>query len=175
MPWRCSKKEKEPWNFSSETEGKTFTIDYSLFLVFETYLRICVPQKRKLCLSTLPFMWKVAVSLKINLPTDGHFQRCEFECLYFRGRTKWNFCTQGFREVCLCQTHPFLSIVLYQAKMGAWVGSLVWNYARSAPCIALPYFFTLYHKRYGFRKNVIELKICVLVYRTNFMWHSSYF
>jgi hypothetical protein len=34
----------------------------------------------------------------------------------------------------------------------------------SVACPAVPYFPTLSHKRHGFRKNVIEHKICVLIF-----------
>jgi hypothetical protein len=30
-------------------------------------------------------------------------------------------------------------------------------------CLDLPYFFTLFHKRHDFRKQVIEHKLCVLM------------
>jgi hypothetical protein len=43
----------------------------------------------------------------------------------------------------------------------------------SVACLALLYFSTLSHKRYDFRKNVIEHKVCVLIFRTNFVWNIS--
>ena len=36
----------------------------------------------------------------------------------------------------------------------------------SVVCPALHYFSTLSHKRYDFRKNVLEHKMCVLVFST---------
>jgi hypothetical protein len=37
----------------------------------------------------------------------------------------------------------------------------------SVACLALPYFSTLSHKRYDFRKKVIERKMVVLISSTN--------
>jgi hypothetical protein len=41
-------------------------------------------------------------------------------------------------------------------------------------CLALPYFFTLPHKRHNFRKNAIEYKMCVLIFSTTFAWNISH-
>jgi hypothetical protein len=41
-------------------------------------------------------------------------------------------------------------------------------------CPALPYFPTLSHKRYDFRKNIIEHKMCVLISSTDFVWKISH-
>jgi hypothetical protein len=39
-----------------------------------------------------------------------------------------------------------------------------------------PYFFTLFHKRHDFRgKKVIEHKLCVLIFSTNFLSNISHF
>jgi len=34
-------------------------------------------------------------------------------------------------------------------------------------CLVLPYFYTLSHNGYDFRKKVIERKVCVLILSTN--------
>jgi len=39
----------------------------------------------------------------------------------------------------------------------------------SVACPALPYFFTLFHKQHDFQNNVIEHKLCVLVFSTTFV------
>ena len=42
----------------------------------------------------------------------------------------------------------------------------------SVTCLALQYFPALYH---DFRKNVIERKMCVLIFSTTFVWNISHF
>jgi hypothetical protein len=45
----------------------------------------------------------------------------------------------------------------------------------SVACRATPHFSTLYHKRQDFRKNVIEHKMCSLIFSTTFVWNISHF
>ena len=45
----------------------------------------------------------------------------------------------------------------------------------SVACLALPYFYTLSHKRHDFREKVIEHKMCVLILSTIFVWNISYY
>jgi hypothetical protein len=46
----------------------------------------------------------------------------------------------------------------------------------SVACLAVPYFYTLSHKRHDFRgKKVIEYKMCVLSSSTAFIWNTSRF
>jgi hypothetical protein len=40
--------------------------------------------------------------------------------------------------------------------------------------LAPPYFQTLSHKRHGFRKRIIEHKMCVLIFCTMFVWDISH-
>jgi hypothetical protein len=44
----------------------------------------------------------------------------------------------------------------------------------SVACPVLQMFFTFSHKRHFFRKKVIEHKMCVLIFSTNFVWNISY-
>ena len=41
-------------------------------------------------------------------------------------------------------------------------------------CLVLPYFSTLSHKRHDFRKNVIECRICFLLFFATFVWNISH-
>ena len=57
------------------------------------------------------------------------------------------------------------------------------QYNESCPCSyliytvcksQLPHFYTLSHKRHGFRKGTIENKTRVLIFATNFIWKTSH-
>jgi len=43
---------------------------------------------------------------------------------------------------------------------------MLYNYLRPA-CLAVSYFSTLSHKRHDLRKDIIECKMCVLIFSTN--------
>jgi hypothetical protein len=45
----------------------------------------------------------------------------------------------------------------------------------SVACVTVLYFYTLSHKRRHFRKNVIEYKMFVLIFSTNFVRHICHF
>jgi hypothetical protein len=44
----------------------------------------------------------------------------------------------------------------------------------SVACLALPYFSIVCHTRQDFRERVIEHKICVFIFSTNFVWSISH-
>jgi hypothetical protein len=54
------------------------------------------------------------------------------------------------------------------------VCSLCYPPRKSNACSALPYFFTLSHKRHSFRKNVIGHKRCILILPTIFVKNISH-
>jgi predicted transcriptional regulator len=39
----------------------------------------------------------------------------------------------------------------------------------SVACLALPYFSILFHKRHDFGENIVEYKVCVFIFSTNFV------
>ena len=61
----------------------------------------------------------------------------------------------------------FVALVIQHAKRTRHVILSV------APQV-LQHFYTLYHKRHDFRKNVTEHKMCVLIFPTTFVWKFSH-
>jgi hypothetical protein len=45
----------------------------------------------------------------------------------------------------------------------------------SVACPPVLYFSTLAHKRYDFRENLTEHKLCALILSTTFVWNVSHF
>jgi hypothetical protein len=68
---------------------------------------------------------------------------------------------------CTCASVLVALLIQHAMRMRHIVTSFV------AP-LAPPRFSALSHKRYDFRKNVIEHKMCVLIFSTIFVWNSSH-
>jgi len=55
----------------------------------------------------------------------------------------------------------FVALVIYQAMRMRCI------ILTSEACLVLQHFYTISHKRQGFRENVTEHKMCVLIFSTN--------
>ena len=84
-----------------------------------------------------------------------------------------------FRSTRLCVTTcGIMHRRCCRPKAGNIVGALYQHAMRmrriwSVACLSLPNFSTS-HKRHEFRKMVIEHKMCILIFCTNFVWNISH-
>ena len=84
-----------------------------------------------------------------------------------RVRTYVRACACPGRWACTCACVHVALLIQHAIRMRHIVTSFV---ASLTP----PHFSTLSHKRYDFRKNVTEHKMCVLIFSTIFVWNISH-
>jgi hypothetical protein len=79
-----------------------------------------------------------------------------------------NHCYHGKTK---CNTYSvcvFVALVMQHAmRMRCFILS-------SVVCLAVPYFSTLSHKQYDFRRKIIQRKMRVLIFSTNFLLNISH-
>jgi hypothetical protein len=87
---------------------------------------------------------------------------CKYKC-----NTEARSCNHGCRGKEVLQIlSVYVALVIQHAKRTRRV-------VLSVACPAVPYFSKLSKKIYEFRKKLLNIK-CVLVFSTNFVWHSSH-
>jgi hypothetical protein len=96
-----------------------------------------------------------------QLLSNEQDRQCTYK-LHIEARSR-NYCCRG-KAICILYFECVSVALVIQHVM-----HMLHNILSSVACLTVPYFSTLPHKRYEFRENVIEQKIYVLIFCTNFV------